>query len=479
MLFRQIFEHRLAHYAYLVGCEQTGEAIIFDPQRDIERYVTAADKEGVRIVAASETHIHADFLSGMRQFAEKYPVRIYASDEGDNDWKYQWLIGSKYDHVLLKDGDSFSVGQVRFDVLHTPGHTPEHISFIVTDSGGDADQAIGLISGDFVFVGDVGRPDLLETAAGQKGKMEPSARTLYNSLRKFRGLPPSLQLWPGHGAGSACGKSLGEAQISTVGYELAHNSSLLAAGDETGFVKHILSGQPEPPYYFERMKRDNRAGPAVLDSIPLPEEIPPSVLLERATNSDNVVIDLRTWDKFRDGHIPGSLFAPLNNEFSTITGSYIEENSRIYLVAEPEQVQEAVLGLIRIGLDNIDGFVTPTKLLEHSKKENCLVATEEIDVNQLADRLERDDKLCLLDVRQEAELLETGIIGQASNIAHTRLLAQRTELPNADNVHVYCRSGNRSTYASAFLEQRGCKVTHVAGGILAWMGSGRDLIPVK
>jgi hydroxyacylglutathione hydrolase len=189
MFFRQIFDEQLAQYAYLIGCQRTGEALIIDPERDVERYMEIAAAEDLRIVAATETHIHADFLSGCRQMAESYGVRVYLSDEGDADWKYGWHELGDYDVTFIRDGDTFSIGNIQVKVLHTPGHTPEHVSFLVTDLGGGATDPVGIASGDFVFVGDLGRPDLLETAAGVQGAREPSARRLYASSRRFLELP--------------------------------------------------------------------------------------------------------------------------------------------------------------------------------------------------------------------------------------------------------------------------------------------------
>ncbi|WP_409029575.1 MBL fold metallo-hydrolase [Gracilimonas sediminicola] len=192
MFFQQIFEEKLAQYAYLIGCQRTGEAIIIDPMRDVDRYKELAMQNNLKLVAAAETHIHADYLSGLRELAEQ-GLTVYASDEGDKDWKYEWLMGSDYDHKLLKDGDEFSIGNIKFTTVYSPGHTPEHVSYLVTD-GAATDEPMGILSGDFVFVGDVGRPDLLESAAGQKGAMKSSAKVLYQSLQRFKEMPEYLQL---------------------------------------------------------------------------------------------------------------------------------------------------------------------------------------------------------------------------------------------------------------------------------------------
>jgi hydroxyacylglutathione hydrolase len=181
MLLRQIFDPYLAQYAYLVGCQRSGEALIIDPQRDIDRYKFLAKENGVRITAVAETHIHADFVSGAQEFVADPDIHLYLSGEGGPDWNYHWPKPGPNTR-LLKNGDSFMVGNIRVEAIHTPGHTPEHLSYLITDLGGGADQSIALASGDFVFVGDVGRPDLLESAAGKKGAMEPAARQLQESL---------------------------------------------------------------------------------------------------------------------------------------------------------------------------------------------------------------------------------------------------------------------------------------------------------
>ena len=203
MLVRQIADSKLAQFAYLIGCPRTGEAIVIDPERDVDRYFDLAARHKLRIVAAADTHIHADYLSGLREMAAR-GVFVYASKEGGPEWRYEWLLHGEYPHRLLGHRDQFSVGCIEFVAVHTPGHTPEHLSYLVRDAGGGAEDFIALASGDFVFVGDVGRPDLLERAAGLVGVMEPSARAQFASIqREFRGLPEFIQVWPAHGAGSA------------------------------------------------------------------------------------------------------------------------------------------------------------------------------------------------------------------------------------------------------------------------------------
>lgn len=457
MFFKQIFERKLAQYAYLIGCQASGDAIIIDPMRDIDQYTELAEQEELRIVAATETHIHADFLSGLREFAEQ-GVKVYASDEGDKDWKYEWLKGSGYDYGFLYDGDEFSVGNIKFRIKHTPGHTPEHISFLVTD-GAAADEPMGMLSGDFIFVGDVGRPDLLESAAGQIGSMKTSAQTLYQSVEKFKTMPGYLQVWPGHGAGSACGKALGAVPESTVGYELKFNNSIKAADSEQHFVDYILEGQPEPPLYFARMKRDNKKGPKILKGLPEPEKLSIDEILQAGAKKNAVILDTREKLEFMRGHLPGSLLSPMDKQFNTTAGSYIREDEHIYLVIEEEHLEEAVRDLIRVGLDHIQGYATPDDLKRFAAEGGKLHTIETIDFDEAAAFM-KDPDYSILDVRKASEF-EEGHLEGAENIAHTRLLDREEELPIDKTLLVHCRTGIRASVASALLVRDGFRVKYI------------------
>lgn len=476
MFFEQIFEEKLAQYAYVIGCQRNGEAIVLDPMRDIARYEEIAAKNNLKIVAAADTHIHADYLSGLREFAEK-GVKVYASDEGDADWKYEWLINSNYNYQLLKDGDQFNIGNIRFKAIHTPGHTPEHMIFQVTD-GAATDEPMGIISGDFVFVGDVGRPDLLETAAGQVGVMDESARVLYKSLDKFKAMPEYMKVWPGHGAGSACGKALGAIPDSTVGYEQRFNGSIRAAISEQDFVDFILEGQPEPPLYFARMKRDNKLGPKVLGTIPSPKKMKVTEIIGQGRISDAVIIDTRK-DRiaYMNGHIHGSLYAPLNKTFNTIAGSYVNDEQDIYLIIEESDVHEAVLDLIRIGLDNIKGFATPEDLKEFGSNGGELFTTPIINFEELETKDANED-IQVLDVRKKTEYDEGHYPG-ALNIAHTRLLDRVEEVRLDKPVLVHCKSGARAAAASSLLERQGADVYYVNDLVDPWLKKKNFLSEVK
>jgi hydroxyacylglutathione hydrolase len=463
-----IYDESLAAACYLIGCQQTGEAILIDPERDIDRYLSIAKSSGLRVTAVTETHIHADFLSGTREVAEKTRAMLYLSDEGGSDWKYEWLNqrkdGGSYSHILLKHGSIFSIGNIEFKVIHTPGHTPEHISFVITDKGSGATEPIGIATGDFLFVGDLGRPDLLETAAGKKGAADEAARALFQSVSLLKDLPEFLQVWPAHGAGSACGKALGAVPTSTIGYEKRFNSAVNSAVSEKTFVDFILSGQPEPPLYFARMKKENKSGPAILEALPEPALITVEEIKKLNTKSV-ALIDTRPWPAYRKGHIPGSFFHPLNKSFVTDMGSFLDKDAEIYLICKESDIENAVRCLIRVGLDNIKGWAPPEIIDEYAVKEK-LSETKEENTLKIKERINARS-VYILDVRRSSEYAE-GHIDNATNIVHTRLASKLKELPTDSPLVVHCQGGGRSAYACSLLQRAGFDVINLEGGMSAW-----------
>jgi hydroxyacylglutathione hydrolase len=476
MLFRQYFDPKLAQYAYLVGCQKSGEALLIDPLRDIDRYVEAAESEALRITAVAETHIHADFLSGAREFAHRFGTRVYLSDEGGAEWSSDWGRTGEYDAVFLKHGDTFQVGGIEVTAAHTPGHTPEHLSYVLVDRGGGASTPIGIATGDFVFVGDLGRPDLLEQAAGMHGVQEPSARQLFSSLPRFRELPDYAQVWPAHGAGSTCGKALGAVPQTTVGYEKLYNASLAAAdGGEEAFVQAILAGQPEPQTYFARMKRDNNRGVPLLGSLPRPERLTVVELEQVVERGESLVLDTRLdRSAFMARHLPGALHAPLNKSFNTVVGSLVEDETRpLVLVVEESGVEEAVRDLVRIGYDRIPGFATPETLTRYFDRGGKSATIEEIDFDGVADRKD-DPETVVLDVRFAAEHA-SGHIPGSIQASYTRLPSYARDpehLPRDRKLLVHCQSGGRSAAAAAFLAREGFDVAFVNGHFDRWRELG-------
>ena len=459
MLVRQIADSKLAQFAYLIGCPRTGEAMVIDPERDVDRYFDLAARHKLRIVAAADTHIHADYLSGLREMAAR-GVFVYASKEGGPEWQYEWLIHGGYPHRLLGHRDQFSVGYIEFRAVHTPGHTPEHLSYLVRDAGGGAKDFIALASGDFVFVGDVGRPDLLERAAGMVGVMEPSARAQFASIqREFRGLPEFIQVWPAHGAGSACGKSLGDVPTSTVGYELRTNRSIHAAVDEQTFVDFILAGQPEPPLYFARMKRDNRRGPELLSALPSPPMLHVADLAPLENRRDIAVLDTRAREAFFTGHLAGSLLTELDYQFCSIAGSYVAEGTPIYLVVDEARLDEVVRALIRVGLDHVAGYITPETLADYGRQGGSLGQIKTIDMARF-EELRALGRAHVLDVRSAAEF-EAGHVPGALHVPHTRIAVNVDTLPADRPLLVYCNSGARAAAAVSVLQRLGLNAIDV------------------
>jgi hydroxyacylglutathione hydrolase len=465
MLLKRFYDTKLAQASYLIGCQATGDAIVVDPNRDVAQYIDAAAAEGVRITHVTETHIHADFVSGSRELAQRTGAQLLLSDEGDADWKY--LFAADAGARLLHDGDVIMVGNIRLDVMHTPGHTPEHLSFIVTDTPASAGP-MGVLTGDFVFVGDVGRPDLLEKAAHVAGTMEAGARTLFHSLQRFRQLPDHLQLWPGHGAGSACGKALGAVPSSTLGYEKVANWGLRLT-DEQEFVEAVLDGQPEPPLYFAEMKRINKVGPALLGDRPAPVrgDLP---MLEQALRDGTIVVDTRPANVFASAHIPGTINIPLNASFTTWAGWLLPYDRPALLLTDAacaDCAAAAVRDLAMIGLDMISGFVGSDVLTAWSAAGHTLGSVPQIDAAALAGAMERAE-VTVIDVRGESEF-GAGHLPGARHIPVGYLTSHLDELRGAVPIVVQCQGGARSAIAASVLRANGISdVTNLTGGFVAW-----------
>jgi len=463
MLIRRFYDSRLAQASYLVGCQRTGEALIIDPSRDIGQYRDAVKAEGLRLTHVTETHIHADFLSGSRELAKVAGAALLLSDEGGPDWRY--AFASESGAVPLKDGSMFKVGNIRIAVLHTPGHTPEHLSFMVTD-GATTDQPMGVFTGDFIFVGDVGRPDLLEKAAGVLGTMEAGARQLYASIQRFKDLPDYLQLWPGHGAGSACGKALGAVPSSTLGYERFANWAFTAPGEDA-FVQMVLEGQPEPPAYFAQMKRLNRDGPP-----PRPTTRPERMAddkLRSLVAGGALVVDTRKTAEFAQGHVRGTLNIPFGNSFPTYAGSLLPYDRPLHLVVAEAHLADALTSLASIGLDQVAGWFGP-EAVSGELDRTAQLSPQEAQAKVAA------GEAVVLDVRKRSEWDEGHLAG-AVHVPLGEVPAAVDGLPTGTTIIVHCESGSRSAIAASVLRARGRHdVANLKGGINAWIQAG---LPVE
>ncbi|HMO13128.1 MAG TPA: MBL fold metallo-hydrolase [Pirellulaceae bacterium] len=468
MLLKYFYDQALAHASYLVGCQRTGEAVVVDPGRDIEQYLQVAAGEGVRIVGVAETHIHADYVSGARELAERVGATLYVSDEGPAEWKYAYA--KQYAHRLLKDGDKFSIGNVEFAVMHTPGHTPESISFVLTDKGGGADRPMGIFTGDFIFVGSIGRPDLLEEAAGIMGTAEPGARDLFKSMARFRQLPDYLQVWPAHGAGSACGKGLGAIPSSTVGYEKLFNPALQYR-DEQAFVDYILAEQPEAPKYFALMKRVNKEGPAVLGGTQFPPRLPANQLLETIADRQNIVVDTVAGKVFANAHVPGTI--SIETKYIAMWGGSLLDYARpIYLIASQHDLAEVVRILRKIGCDHISGFFDADEVVAAGLRKDSL---RQLSPRELAEQMTQNG-IELIDVRGLNERHEVMVEGSEHHFLG-KMFSKPYDFEDDKTYAFVCRTGGRSVVACSVAKYLGAKnVINVSGGVVAWERAGLPVV---
>ncbi|MDE0582603.1 rhodanese-like domain-containing protein [Planococcus sp. A6] len=461
MLLRYFYDEKLAHASYVVGCQKTGEAVVVDPMRDITAYEELAKKEKLNFVGALETHIHADFVSGSRELNDRFGTKLYVSDEGDADWKYQNLDGIS--HQLLKDGDQFKIGNLVFDVMHTPGHTPESISFLLTDKGGSADKPMGIFTGDFVFVGDVGRPDLLEKAAGIQGTSDSGAASMFKSIERFKALPDYLQVWPAHGAGSACGKALGAVPSTTVGYEKAFNWAM-QFDDEASFKKALLEGQPEPPYYFAVMKSVNKVGQKLIKDLPELKEITSAADIEALLAEGKQVLDMRPADAYSKGHIQGTINIPFNNSFTNWAGWVVDYNKPLYLLLDTEVLDEALVALRSVGIDEVYGFAEAETVLAQADN---LASYKNVSPSEANEMVEKGEAY-VLDVRNQTEFDE-GHIDNAEHIMVGILKNRLDEVDTDKTIIVQCQAGARSAIAASVLKANGIdNLVNMTGGYSKW-----------
>jgi len=468
MLFRRFYDENLAQASYMIACEKTRDAIVVDPNSDIAQYARAAGADRVKIAHVTETHIHADFVSGAHALAKAAGATLHLSGEGGKEWGYTTaaLKGAR----ALRDGTRIDVGRIRIRVAHTPGHTPEHLAFFVADLERGEDP-VGLLTGDFVFVGDVGRPDLLELAVGAKGTMESSARELFRSLEKISAEPDHLQIWPGHGAGSACGKSLGSMPQSTLGYEKLFNWAF-GDMDEKEFIAKVLDDQPAPPRYFAVMKRMNRSG-AERTTSPEPSYggMPE---LESALKNGAIVVDTRPAAKFAAGHVRGTLNIPLGKSFLNWSGALVPEDRDFHVITEAESddaVKQMLGDLCKVGLTRIRNVFQADVLHEWNSLRGELEKVAQLDAPELNKR-SGENGLQVVDVRSPEEWSHGHMPG-AIHIPLAQLPDRVGELDTSAPIVLHCKGGGRSSIATSFLQSRGLSdVSNLTGGFDAWVAQG-------
>lgn len=455
MFFQHVYDKSLAQGSYLIGCQATGEAIVIDAQRDMDVYLDIAKQNNLRITHITETHIHADFLCGSRELAAVTGAKMYLSDEGGEDWQYQFV------HEGLKDGSVIKVGNLSLEVMHTPGHTPESISFLLTDHPA-TDKPVMVFTGDFVFVGDIGRPDLLEKAAGLIGTKEAGAKQMFQSLKRFAELPEYVQVWSAHGAGSACGKALGAVHSSTVGYEKIRNWAFQYGEDEKALTDYLLADQPEPPKYFAMMKHLNKVNRPLLVEVPKHPKLSKEQFLS-AYEKGIKVIDTRNKVDFANGFISGSLNIQGNNSFSTWCGWLLNYQEQFMLIADDSQMEDLTRKLMRIGLDNIYGYISNVEDLGIELQKADVISLEEFKTYIGKDNVQ------IVDVRGVTEY-EAGHVEGAENIFVGTLPDNLDKISKDKQLVIHCQAGDRSAVAYSILAKNGFKnVKNFSGGMKEWL----------
>jgi glyoxylase-like metal-dependent hydrolase (beta-lactamase superfamily II)/rhodanese-related sulfurtransferase len=454
MYFKQFYLGCLAQASYMIGSD--GEAAVVDPRRDVEEYLDAARENGLTIRHVIETHLHADFVSGHRELAERTGAAIHIGARA----------GARFPHVAVREGDEIRMGQVALRFLETPGHTPESVSILVFDRS-VSEQPQSVLTGDTLFIGDVGRPDLL----GAKMSAQELAGMLYDSLHgKLLALPDAVTVWPGHGAGSLCGRNISSETSSTIGQQRHFNYALRTMPKEE-FIQLVTTDLPEAPAYFGRDVEANRGGASSLDTLEEAAPLSPAEL-ERRAESGAVVLDTRPPAQFGTGHVPASVHIGLGGQFASWAGALLPAGSSIVLVTEDEnQVGEARTRLARVGIESVTGFLGGG-VAAWDASGRPLGRTEQVSVDELSSRIAEGKAGQVLDVRRPAEW-RAGHIQSAIHIPLDKLAVQaEKELDRGKPVHIICASGYRSSIASSLLEQKGfARPTNVVGGMTAWLAA--------
>ncbi|MGW1175377.1 MBL fold metallo-hydrolase [Kitasatospora sp. NPDC002543] len=452
LVFVQFYLDCLSHASYLVGDRTTGRAVVVDPQRDVQEYLTTAEQHGLTIERVIETHIHADFLSGHLELAERTGARI----------SYGSAAALDFDTDPLGDGEHLALGEVDLEIAHTPGHTPESICVVVREHADDA-VPFGVLTGDTLFIGDVGRPDLLSSRGRSAEEM---ARLLYRSTRALLALPDDTRVYPAHGAGSACGKNLSAELSCTMGNQRRGNYAL-ADMTEDAFVAVVTEGQPSAPAYFAFTSVRNRQARPVLDeSAPVPALTPEAFLEARAAGA--TVLDTRDPEAFAAVHLHGAVNIPLGGRFAELAGQVLDARDTTVLCGDRDTATEARTRLARIGFDRVLGaLAAPVEAVGAAH----LTSAGRVDADVLADQLTLNDgDFELLDVRGPGEIRERGTIPGARLVPLPELLARLGELPTERPLTVVCAGGNRSSVAASVLRARGFEATDLRGGFAAWRG---------
>ena len=463
VLFERIEDQGLAHYSYALGCESAGILAIVDPRRDVDVYQSFAHHRGLRITHVLETHIHADFASGARELAERAGAELWLSAYDKSE-----LYEVAFPHHPMHDAESLTLGRVRIEARHTPGHTPEHLSFLGFDLARAPATPQVLLSGDFLFVGSMGRPDLI----GEDAKVT-LANALYDSVhRVLPSLPDGIEVHPAHGAGSMCGAGLGARPMSTLGFERIANPYLRAGLSRDAFVAEILGHVPPFPPYYKRMKQVNSRGANPLPTLPGAATAIGARDFRSLVDSGHVVIDLRDQLSFGAGHIPGAFGIGAHGSLSTWAAWVVPYDTPILLVApHASDIDAAVRALIRVGLDDVRGYLEGG--IERWIAEGYPVAhTPQATPSELMAELPRG-RVKVIDVRTDEEWND-GHIDGATHVMGGEIAERALSLPrDGVTLALVCGSGYRSTVAASVLERTGfTNLLNVTGGMAAWQHAG-------
>jgi hydroxyacylglutathione hydrolase len=448
-MFLRFYDEGLAQASFLIACDRTHEGVVIDPRRDAAVYLEAARQHGVTLVAAIETHVHADFVSGAHELASA-GVRVICGPGS----------ALHYDNHEVRDGEELVIGDVRLTFLHTPGHTPEHISILAVTPG----KPSRLFTGDFLFVGAVGRPDLLGTEQTKR-----LAHDLYASVQRLSTLDDDIEVHPGHGSGSLCGAGIGQEPSSTIGIERRQNP-MLQFSSENAFVSAVLGDLPDTPPYFARMKRVNQEGAPVLGLAKGPRPVPAiKPAAAAALAADGVlIIDLRAPDAFAAEHPYGALNLGYGSKVGYWAGWVLQpDEPMILLAAAPSEAQEAAMQLLRVGLDRIEGHVAGG--FDAWKDAALPVATLSVrSPSDLKIARESHEPLTLVDVRTPKEFL-AGHIEGAINIPLGELRSRIDDVPRGGAIATMCEAGYRSSLAASILEREGvAAIVNIEGGMSAF-----------
>ncbi|WP_123025148.1 MBL fold metallo-hydrolase [Mycolicibacterium stellerae] len=452
MKFIQYYLDCLSHASYLVADEESGRAVVIDPQRDVSEYITDAKEMGFTIELVIETHFHADFLSGHLELAKATGAKIV----------YSSVAEAEFDFIGVADGERYSLGDVTLEFRHTPGHTPESLSIVVYEHADDK-VPYGVLTGDTLFIGDVGRPDLLASIGFTR---EELADKLYDSLHnKLMTLPDATRVYPAHGAGSACGKNLSTELWSTIGDQKATNYALLAP-DKPTFMTLVTEGQPPAPGYFVYDAILNRKAHGLLDESKRPEPMTYEQV-GNALDAGAVLVDGRSPEEFAAGHLRRAINIGLEGRYAEFAGSILPPDVDIVLFTEPGQEREGKNRLGRIGFDRVIGFLSSPFKTMYDHPDDVQAASR-LTAKAFTERVSELPGLQIVDVRNPGEV-EAGAIPGAINIPVAALTGRLDELDATVPTVVYCAGGYRSSVAASLLRQRGfVDVSDILGGYQAW-----------